>query len=782
MLRSYLSRRVEFTSMHVPPLTCTLFFREIFLILNFMVPCIAGRWHSGGRGLASLVAICLMTVSSGPLVAAEKGQSAYKEGRDQEARQNYEAAYEAYLRACEKETADIQCRAAIARTRYLAAASKVHRATLLRELGKLEESLELFKAAAAIDPSSAIAVQEVATTRSMIRNAKTHPRPEQPRPGTELSPDILDAQGPVKLAPVSNVPITLKLSEDTKMVYETVGKLASLNVLFDPDYTSRRVNIELNGVTLQEALDIVAAESKTFWHPLTPNTIFVATDNPAKRKDLEQNVVKTFYLANLTAPTELQDIVNTLRTVLDVTRVQQLPSQEAIVIRGTPDQVLLAEKMVNDFDTAAPEVVIDVAVMQVSRDKVHNLGITPPTSASVQLKPNTTTSSSSSTDNTINLNSLANLNATDFTATISAMSFNALASDSATKIIQNPQLRSLNGQKATLKVGDRVPIATGSTQSGLSGTAVTGLTNTQFQYIDVGVNLDVTPHIHSDGEVTLKVVLEVSSVSSYVTIGGISEPVIGQRKVEHEIRLKDGEANLLGGMLEQQDVKSISGIPGFSQIPILKYFFAEKNTELKDNEIVFVLVPHIVRRREFSELSRRTLDVGNANSIRLRHAPKATPDGDANASDEPAPAAKRPGEATAALELDPLAVSTTKGATFAINVVLSGAQNALSVPLQLSYDNVGLQIVNVSNGDFLSQGQQVVALVRRDDPSFGLVEINASRPSGSGGVSGHGVITTLTFQAKESGRFPVKITKGAVVQADQQIAPVSGSEITVSVQ
>jgi general secretion pathway protein D len=747
--------------------------------LKFLITCFARSLQSRGRGLTSLIAMCVMTVSLAPLVVAEEGQSAYKEGRDQEARQNYEAAYEAYLRACEKEPADIRCRAAIARTRYRAAASKVHRAMLLRQLGRLEEALNLFAAAATIDPSGAIAVQEVATTRVMIQNAKSHPLPEQSHPETGLSPDILDAQGPVKLAPVSNLPITLKLSEDTKLVYDTIGKLASLNVLFDSDYASRRVNIELNGVTLQEALDIVAAESKTFWHPLTPNTIFVATDNPAKRKELEQNVVKTFYLANLTAPTELQDIVNTLRTILDVSRIQQLPSQEAIVIRGTPDQVLLAEKMVNDFDTAAPEVVIDVAVMQVSRDKIHNLGITPPTSASVQLKPNTTSSSS---ENTINVNSLANLNATDFTATISAMSFNALASDSATKIIQNPQLRSLNGQKATLKVGDRVPIATGSTQSGLSGTAVTGLTNTQFQYIDVGVNLDVRPHIHSDGEVTLKIVLEVSSVTSYVTIGGISEPVIGQRKVEHEIRLRDGEENLLGGMLEQQDVKSISGIPGLSQIPILKYFFAEKSTEIKDNEIVFVLVPHVVRKREFSELSRRTLDVGNANSIRLRHATKGTPDADVKTSDGGVPTARPLGEATAALELDPPGISVAKGTTFTVDVLLSGAQNASSVPLQLSYDQEGLQIINISNGDFLSQGQQVVALVRRDDPSTGVVEITASRPSGSGGVSGHGVITTLTFQAKESGRFPVKITKGVVVQADSQSAPVSGSEITISVQ
>src|SRR4029077_15583203 len=157
---------------------------------------------------------------------------------------------------------------------------------------------------------------------------------------------------------------------------------------FDPEYTSRRIKVELNSVSLEDALQIVAMESKTFWRPVTGNTIFVAADNPAKRKELEQNVIKTFYLSNLSQPTELQDVVNAMRTILEVSRIQQLPSQGAIVVRGTPDQMALAQKLVDDLDKAKPEVLIEVAVMQVSRDKVHKLGINPPTSATVQLQPN----------------------------------------------------------------------------------------------------------------------------------------------------------------------------------------------------------------------------------------------------------------------------------------------------------------------------------------------------------------------------------------------------------
>jgi general secretion pathway protein D len=227
----------------------------------------------------------------------------------------------------------------------------------------------------------------------------------------------------------------------------------------------------------------------------------------------------------------------------------------------------------------------------------------------------------------------------------------------------------------------------------------------------------------------------------------------------------------------------MSGIPGLSQIPILKYLFSEKSTEVKDNEIVFAMVPHIVRQKELGELNGRTLDVGTANSIHLRHASKTTADANAGKVYEGTiPAAKSPGDAVAALDFDPPAISTTAGTTFALNVLISGAQDVHSVPLQVSYDKEGLQIVNVSNGEFLSDGGQVVALVHREDLSNGIVEITASRPPGSGGVSGHGVVTTLTFQAKAAGRFPVRITKGAVVQADQQVTAASGSEIMVSVQ
>jgi general secretion pathway protein D len=759
-------------------------------------------------------AIILLVVTTTLPAAAASANSLFKRGKDAEARQNYEQAYEYYKQAYDLKPKDLAYRAAYERLRFYAGASHVKRGQLLRDSGKLDEALAEFQKAVEIDPSSPVAQQEIRRTQQMIDAAKA-PGPKAAAPAPSgLEQRVQEAQGPVELAAISNIPITLKLTEDTKVIYETVGKLAGINVLFDPDYTSRRVKIELNGVTLEQALQIIALESKTFWRPVTPNTIFVASDTPAKRKDVEQSVIKTFYLANLSQPTELQDVVNALRQILEISRIQPLPSQGALVVRGTPDQIALAEKLVGDLDKARSEVIVDVAVMQVSRDKARTLGINPPTSATVALQNNintttpttttggttTTTGNTGSTSgsaNQINLNRLGNLNATDFTVTINPATATALFNDSTTKIIQNPQIRAVDGQKASLKIGDRVPVATGSFQPGIGGVGINPLVNTQFQYLDVGVNIDITPRVHAAREVTLKISMDISNVTGQSNIGGISQPIIGQRKIEHEIRLKEGEVNLLGGMLEDSTTKSLSGIPGLSQIPILRYLFGQTNTEHRENEIVFALIPHIVRSQDLSELNQRALQVGTASAIELRRVSRPAPgDGGAPTQPTPTPPPAQPapppaqtpppsqGSAggAASFMFDPANVTQPAGSTFAVNVLLTGAQNVYSVPLQVSYDPKVLQVVNVSNGGLLSQDGQSVALVHRDDDQSGALQITATRPPGSAGISGQGAVVTLTFMAKASGQSTLTISKGGAKDPNMQSLPVSGAVATITVR
>src|SRR5579864_2329364 len=754
---------------------------------------------------------------------AESAKSLYNKGRIAEARQNYEQAYDLYKQAYDQKPQDASYRSAYERLRFLAAASHVHRGQLLREDGRLEEALAEFQKGAEIDPSSAIAKQEIQVTNQMIQQAKA-PAPQ----GAAHQPSALDkrlqeASGPVELAAIPNVPMSIKTTEDTKVIYETIGKLAGINILFDPDYTSRRIKVDLNSVSLEDALEIVALESKTFWRAVTPNTIFVAADTPAKRKDVEQSVVKTFYLSNLSQPTELQDVVNALRQILEISRIQPLPSEGAIVVRGTPDQVALAEKLVSDLDKSKPEVVVDVAVLQISKDKKRTLGINPPTSMTVQLQPNVNTTTTTVTNGTntvngatstsngtngangaINLNSLANLNATDFQVTISPANVSALFSDSDTKLIQNPQIRSVDGQKASLKIGDRVPVATGSFQPGIGGVGINPLVNTQFQYLDVGVNVDITPRIHSNGDVTLKVAMDISSVTGNSNIGGIEQPIIGQRKIEREVRLREGEANLMGGMLEDLQTKSLTGIPGLGQIPLLKYLFAQTSTEHSETETVFVLIPHIVRRQVLSTLNEEAIDVGTASAISLRRASHSAtgssgqgmnPSSGAGAVplSQPAPVNPPPtgsaepeqqlsprGGASASFAFDPPTITQHAGSTFTVNVLMNGAQNVYSVPLQLSFDPKLLQVVNVSNGTLLAQDGQIVTVTHREDD--GTMQVTATRPPGASGVSGQGPVVTLTFMAKAAGQGSLTIARGGARDPAMQALPVNGAAATVTIQ
>jgi general secretion pathway protein D len=761
--------------------------------------------------------------------AADKASSLYKRGQDAEARLDYEAAYDFYLQAWRLKPKNLEYRASAARTRFQSAAVHVHTGQKLRDQGKLPEALAEFQKALAIDPSSFIAEQEIRRTQNMMEPGKSGGEAPTTRPQA-FQRKLEGAPGPVELQPISNAPITLKLTQDSKVVYETIGKLAGINVLFDPDYTSRRIQIELNGVTLSEALELVALESKTFWRPVTSNTIFVAADTPAKRKELEQNVIKTFYLSNLSQPTELQDVVNTLRTILEVSRLTQIPSQGAVVVRGTPDQVALAEWLINNLDKARPEVIIDVAVMTINKDHAKTLGISPPTSATVGLISNVTNSSSSGTSstNTINLNTIGNLSAKDFQVTIPPATISFLMNDSDTKLIQNPQIRALDGQKATLKIGQRVPVATGSFGAGVGGVGITNtLVNTQFQYLDVGVNIDITPRVHPNGEISMKLAMDISEVDSYTSIGGINQPVIGQRKVEHEIRLKEGEANVLGGLMEDSNSRTTTGYPFLSSIPILKYLFSSVSTDHSQNELVFVLVPHILRSQELTSLNLKPLAVGTANAIQLRNrtltpAPKpvssttpgqpvqpgaggaaVTPGAPQSAavpsvaspqpppgSGAPAVAASPASVATAKasnpqavlLSLSPESVNTSVGQTFTMDVMVSGAQNLFSAPLQIQYDPTKLQVINVSNGNFLAQGDQPVALAQRNDTAAGTIQLTAVRPPNSGGVSGQGSLLTLTFMAKDSGQAAVVISRAGLRDAGNQPLEASGTQARVNIK
>ena len=564
------------------------------------------------------MSIVITAAGSSQLLATESARSLYKQGQAAEARQDYDAAFDSYRNAMLQQPGDLRYKTSCERIRLLASAQHVSRGMELRKSGKTAEAMTEFLRAKAIDPSNVAAAQAITSLQEHMNPIEqAGDLPQLLGEGKKL----VSLAGPVDLKPISEEPITLHMVEDSRIVYGTIGKAAGINVLFDPEYTSRRIAIDLNNTTWPDALRIVATVSGTFWKPVTKNAIFVAADTRAKRQQLEREAVQVFYLGNATQQTDLNDVQTALRNVLIDAKLYGLPSQNAIVVRGTPDQLLLTEQLIDDFDKARPEVVIDVAVLQVDRDKIRNIGLQFPQTVSASLVTTSTASGA-----TLTLNDLANLTAKNFSLTVGTAAVEMLMTDSDTRILQNPRLRATDGQKATLKIGERIPIATGSFSSPTASAAsASPLVNTQFQYIDVGVNIEMQPTIHFDGDVSLKLKVEISSETGSTTISGVTEPIIGQQSVEEAIRLKEGESNILGGLLQEQDNRTKSGTPGLGEIPVLRYLFSTNQHEVQRGEIVFLLTPHLVRRIQIDQTNLRRIDTGTSTSIELREIPATPP-------------------------------------------------------------------------------------------------------------------------------------------------------------
>ena len=584
------------------------------------------RWN-----LVRCLVALVLALAIGLPVLANQAETHYKEGQKAEARNDFDSAYKEYVEASKLEPKNAKYLAAVTRLRFYAAMQHLHAGIELRESGKLNDAAVEFERAVAIDPTSMVAKAELQKTADMIKVQSKKEQTAIANPQSPLAGLAASLEGPIEFHPTSTTPINMRMSSNADQIYKVVAKLAGFNVLFDPDFRRPRISVELNDVTAREALSMVSLESKTFYQPISANTIIVAADTAAKRKEYEHMAMKMFFMRNASSPADLQEASKTISSLVDLTRVQLVPAQNAMIFRGTRDQLVLAEKLLSDLDKPKPEVVIEVAVLEVDRNRLKTIGTNPPTSVSIQVVPPGTSASVSggtSNGNSFTLNTIGKVTGNDVLLTIPGASLSFLMSDSNTKVIQNPQVRAMDNEHATLKIGDRVPVATGSFAPGTAG-GISPLVSTQFQYLDVGVNVDITPHIHSNHEVTLKMSLEVSSVTGQTNIGGISQPIIGQRTVQQQARLGDGEVSLIAGILEDTDTKSLGGYPYLSKIPILRYLFAQEDKEREETEVVFAITPHIVRSQDVTDDNLRLVDVGTGSNVgvRLKEPPKAQPEG-----------------------------------------------------------------------------------------------------------------------------------------------------------
>jgi general secretion pathway protein D len=626
--------------------------------------------------------------------------------------------------------------------------------------------------------------------------------------------------GVPELKPLKPTLIDLQIHNQTpKVLFETVAKVAGLNVLWDPEYASPlpngkdRLNVDFDNTTIEQALDYIAVITKSYWKPLSPNTIFITMDTVNKRRDYEEEVTKVFYLTNVTGQQDLNDIMTAIRTVAECNRLFPSQSQNAIVAKCTGDKMALAEKIVHDLDKPRSEVVVDIFVIEASSVFTRSLtaalastglnvpfNFTPRTSIQVQggtTTAGTTTGTTTAGTITTPTTGIGTGASSTTGASIPLSSLGHLASSDFSTILPS----SVDGQKATMKIGEKEPTASGSfgsTLGAVAGAGISPLVNTQFTYLDVGVNVEITPHVHDNGEVSLHVSIDISNVTGQVNLGGINQPIIGQRKIEHDIRLREGEVSLLGGLLNQSDTKTKTGIPGLSSIPLLGRLFSGNSVDRERDELMIALIPHVVRRPEITEENLRGVASGAA-TIHVSYAPKpadetaapketpspaeappatAMPSGAPGTPPPSAPPATAPGgfgpPATAPREAGPGAPPPLSSAatvrfdatqlekslsdTFTISLQVDGAKDVIGAPIQIQFS----LIKNVLN----DSGTATIRLLRKE---------------GSAGISGSGPLINLTF--KTLARGATIIHAGSVALQSSQGQPASGSaQVTVNVK
>lgn len=412
-------------------------------------------------------------------------------------------------------------------------------------------------------------------------------------PAVALAAAVDAAKGPVTSVPrlrtQDNRAVSLQFRDaPTKMVFEVLARQTGINFIFDKDVKSEgKTTIFVSQVTVEQAIDLILTQNQLARQVLSDNMVLVYPNTPAKQKDYQDEIVHTFYLTNA-AP---KDAESMLKTVLGAKTLYVDERSNGITVRDTPEHIRMAEKLVASLDVPEPEVLMEVEVLEITRSLADQLGINYP--SNVALKATSIANPGSAA---LVLSDIAKQNSNSITVSSLGVSVDLLKTVGLTNVLSSPRIRAKNKEKAKVLVGNRVPVVTSGSSATTGGTYSTS----SVQYIDVGLTLNVQPTIHLDGNVAIKTELEVSSILKEIDVpignGGTTIAYqIGTRNVSTLLELKDGETQVLAGLIQDSDQKNSTHIPGLGDLPLLGRLFGSTGTTRDKSEIVLSITPHIIR-------------------------------------------------------------------------------------------------------------------------------------------------------------------------------------------
>jgi general secretion pathway protein D len=555
--------------------------------------------------LAALVAVTLVAcASSGTLRTAH----------DAELSQNYDIAVAEYSKLLRKNPDSREARQGLERAKLRASQDHFTKARRLATAGKFDEALMEYQLAAELNPGNAEIDRELQETRSQLR-AQVAVREDGK---TRL--ESLIAQSLAAPLPGSDLPADAKLPDSVvfrdasaRDVYAAIGKFTNLSVAFDPTFRDQPVSIDMRGQALDEALTSLSTTTRNFWRVTGPRSITVVPDTAAKRREYEEEIVRTFYLSNA----DLKETIDMLRIVVDARRLSAITATNAITIKDTPERITAAGKIITAIDKARPEVIIDVELLEVNRTHLHEYGLQIASPGQPGL------SGAAGVDKEgLSLRNLSSLTSADVLLTaLPSLYYRLLKNDSATRILANPQLRTSEGIPAQARFGERVPVPV-TTFAPIAAGGVQTQPITSFNYEPIGVNIDITPRMHHDDAVSLALKIELSSISGK---GFGDLPTFGSRQINTVIRLKDGETNMLAGLIRDEERTSLATIPGLGDIPVLGKLFAHNRKETQETDIILTLTPRIVRVLNLSAEDLQAFKVGRDGGAPLTDIPPLMP-------------------------------------------------------------------------------------------------------------------------------------------------------------
>jgi general secretion pathway protein D len=564
---------------------------------------------------STLLLLCAIALFAGGCAAS----TALREGREAERRQDYDRAVVEYTRVARLRPDDTDARLALERARLRAAAAHFQRGRRLAATGKHEEALVEYELAAELNPTDGDVEEALRTTRSQLRARIAVAREGK----TEL--EALIARARDLPLPGLDLPADVKMPESltfreagSRLVYQSIAKLANISIGFDPTFRDAPVTVDLRNVTLADALNAVGDVTRTFYRVTAQRSIIVIPDTPAKRGEYEEEVVRVFYLSNA----DLKETMDLMRMVLDARRISPTTATNALTIKDTPDRIAAAARLLAAIDKARPEVIIDVELLEVDRRRLLEYGLQIASPGEPPIGINGSVSAATGTDQTTTLRALGNLSQSDVIFTnLPSLYYRLLKNDTNSRTLANPQLRTTEGMPAQARFGDRVPVpVTTFAPIATGGTPQQPITS--FEYQNIGVNIDITPRTHHDDEVTLALRVAVQSISG---TGFGNLPVFGNREINTVIRLRDGETNMLAGLIRDDERRVVAGIPGLSDLPLVGRLFAHTRTEASQTDIILMLTPHIVRVLDVTEEDLRAFRVGRDPQGPLADLPPALP-------------------------------------------------------------------------------------------------------------------------------------------------------------